>query len=83
LSENGRLPVIRGKAGCSQTIGIWNLVVGDVILLKAGDSIPADCIMIEGSNCVVDETNHQKSPEVNKSADKDPFLLANSTLVNG
>ena len=33
-----------------------NLVVGDVIMLEAGDSIPADCRIIEAASCKVEES---------------------------
>lgn len=83
LAENGSVPVIRGKAGCSSQICIWDLVVGDVILLREGDSVPADCIIIESTNLKVDETNFNRSSSVNKNVKSDPFLYANSNLVNG
>lgn len=47
LAKNGQVPVIRGKAGCSASCDIWKLVVGDVILLREGDCVPADCIIID------------------------------------
>lgn len=84
LAENGSVPVIRGKAGCSSNICIWDLVVGDVILLREGDSVPADCIIIEATDVVVDESNFpDRSNHVEKSVNSDPFLFANSNLVNG
>lgn len=33
-----------------------NLVVGDIMLLEAGDSIPADCRVIEAASCKVEES---------------------------
>mmetsp|Transcript_23024 Transcript_23024/g.31395 ORF Transcript_23024/g.31395 Transcript_23024/m.31395 type:complete len:541 (+) Transcript_23024:427-2049(+) len=84
LAQNGSVPVIRGKAGCSTNVSIWNLVAGDVILLREGDSVPADCIIIESTNVAVDESNFpERSDYVEKNTDKDPFLFANSNLVNG
>jgi Ca2+-transporting ATPase len=43
------LPVVRGKHGQMETVNIWDLCVGDVVMLNAGDRVPADCIMIKGS----------------------------------
>jgi len=82
-AQNGQVACIRGKAGCSQSLDIWKLVVGDVILLRQGDSVPADCVVIESANLVVDETNHNRSSEVKKSDNRDPFLYANTYLVDG
>lgn len=33
-----------------------DLVIGDVILLEAGDSVPADCRIIEAASCKVEES---------------------------
>jgi Ca2+-transporting ATPase len=49
------VPVIRGKFGATQSVSIWNLVVGDVILLDTGAKIPADCIVVESSDLMVQE----------------------------
>lgn len=50
LSKNTKeenVPVIRGKLGATQSISIWDVVVGDVVLLETGASVPADCLIIE------------------------------------
>jgi len=44
------VPVIRGKFGATQTVSVWDLVVGDVILLEAGARVPADCLVIESAD---------------------------------
>ena len=41
------MPVIRGKYGATQSVNIYKLVVGDIILLEAGARVPADCVLIE------------------------------------
>ena len=38
-----------------QTIATEDLVVGDIIMVEAGDSIPADAVIIECSNLKVEE----------------------------
>jgi magnesium-transporting ATPase (P-type) len=45
LEEN--VTVIRGKLGSTFTSSVWNLVVGDVILLETGSRVPADCLILE------------------------------------
>lgn len=32
-----KIPVIRGKLGASQSVSVWDIVVGDVILLNTGE----------------------------------------------
>jgi len=47
ILKNEQVSVVRGKAFQTRTISVWELVVGDVILLDSGDRVPADCIIIE------------------------------------
>ena len=44
------VPVIRGKLGATQSISVWDVVVGDVVLLETGTSVPADCLVIEAQD---------------------------------
>ena len=47
-SLNEDMHIIRGKRGTVQSCSIWNLVVGDIVNLSAGDKVPADCIVVDG-----------------------------------
>lgn len=47
------VPVLRGKFGATQSVSIWDLVAGDVVLLDTGSKIPADCLVIESSDLLV------------------------------
>jgi len=49
------VPVIRGKLGATQSISIWDVVVGDVVLLETGASVPADCLIIDAQDMQIDE----------------------------
>lgn len=46
--------VIRG--GNLKVISAEELVVGDLVVLESGDRIPADCMLVEDSNFMVDES---------------------------
>jgi Ca2+-transporting ATPase len=81
LVKEESLPVIRGKLGATQTISVWTMVVGDVVLLNTGDMVPADCLVITSSNLKVDEP-YSLNKGVNKS-EEDPVLLAGSLVSNG
>lgn len=48
--------MIRGKYGATQSVNIFKLVVGDIILLEQGARVPADCLLIEGQDISVDES---------------------------
>jgi len=72
------------------SVSVWDLVVGDVILLEAGSRIPADCLVIESSDAQVDEATHNvdlddyaQSELIPKSLHEDPFLYAGSLFVKG
>ena len=72
---------------------MWELVVGDIIMLEAGDRVPADCLLIEAIDFQVDEAFYHKDETkmVNKSIpsednleeNADPFLLAESLVMKG
>lgn len=58
LSNNikeDKVPVVRGKLGATRSISVWNVVVGDVVILETGTSVPSDCILIEAQDLQVDE----------------------------
>lgn len=48
--------VIRGHSGASQQIMKDQLVVGDIVVLEAGDRVPADCVLIEEMDMFVDQS---------------------------
>src|SRR5438445_1791061 len=45
------------RAGVDITITISQIVPGDILVLKAGDIVPADCRIIESENLIVDEAS--------------------------
>jgi len=55
-SKEDVVPVYRGREGATQTINTDDLVVGDIIKLETGARIPADCIVIEGTDLACDES---------------------------
>ena len=55
LALDESLTTIRGKIGSMQSVNAWDLVVGDVIVLTAGDKVPADAIIFESQNLTVDQ----------------------------
>ena len=47
--------VLRGRQGEVHYINSEDLVVGDVLMLRAGDSVAADCVLLETQNMVVNQ----------------------------
>ena len=52
-NEDKTVKVIR--SGKSQEISNWDVLVGDILHLEAGDLVPADGIFISGHNVTCDE----------------------------
>ncbi len=50
-----KVAVIRGKYGITQSVSVYDIVIGDVLLLETGDRVPADCVLVEGTDVTVDE----------------------------
>jgi Ca2+-transporting ATPase len=57
------LPVFRGNEGLTQTLSVNDLVVGDLIKIEAGGRVPADCVLIEGTDFATDESTMTGEPE--------------------
>ena len=92
-SKNEDIAVIRGKFGATQSVNIYDLVVGDIVLLETGCRVPADCVLIDGQDITVDETfynkdNRRATKKLVATADNfdecpDSILLANSLVATG
>ena len=57
--NNSEVTVYRGANSCV-SVPIRDLVVGDLIRVNQGDRVPADCILVEETSIVVDETLYDK-----------------------
>eukprot|EP00347_Sterkiella_histriomuscorum_P009975 403339164 len=84
--------VYRGEERTEMQIGISDLVVGDLILLKAEMKVPVDCILVEGYNLQCDESQitgqtvlAPKTLLTEESHDQNPnpFILAQSIVKSG
>ena len=51
---NEQCTVLRGQYGTSSDILVSELCVGDVVVLEAGDRVPADCLLIQEMDMFVD-----------------------------
>jgi len=86
------IAVIRGKFGVTQSVNIYKLVVGDVIILEAGSRVPADSVLIESNDITVDESFYtgnnravkkEAATNENYSSSPDCFLLSQSLIASG
>ena len=91
VRKDRKVLVIR-NSGAVVNISVFDLLVGDILLLKQGDQVPADCLLIEGEDFKADESNitgesdHlRKNPfSIDSNGNiPDPFLLSGSMVVLG
>eukprot|EP00300_Choanocystis_sp_HF-7_P018086 c1992_g1_i1.p1 GENE.c1992_g1_i1~~c1992_g1_i1.p1 ORF type:complete len:1020 (-),score=308.18 c1992_g1_i1:52-3084(-) len=72
------------RSGQEQNLSINDLVVGDIVFLETGDSIPCDGILFTNSPLKVNESALTgESDEIAKSVQKNPFLIASTQVVDG
>ncbi|XP_003573930.1 calcium-transporting ATPase 7, plasma membrane-type [Brachypodium distachyon] len=81
-SDNVSVTVVRNAR--RQEVSIFELVVGDVVVLKIGDGVPADGVFLEGHGLQVDESSMTGEPHpVEIDAEKNPFLASGVKVVDG
>lgn len=87
------------RSGKSQEISVFDILVGDVVLLNPGDMVPVDGIFIEGHNLKCDESQTTGESDIirKKPADEvftaiengddlrkaDPFILSGALVSEG
>ena len=82
INDDKKIDVIRGGTG--HQFQIADIVVGDICLLKYGDLIPADGVLLQASDLKVDESSLTgESDMVKKSLEKDPALLSGTHVMEG
>jgi P-type Ca2+ transporter type 2C len=84
VKDDVNVSVLRN--GVTNHVSVKELVVGDIVQLNAGDKIPADGVMILGSDVICDEsalTGESEGRHKEHWEAGDPFLLSGSTLSSG
>jgi Ca2+-transporting ATPase len=72
------------REGTIERINPRELVVGDILVLQAGDSIPADSILFSHETCLSNESSLTGEPDdMKKERVKDCFLLSSCTITEG
>ena len=72
------------KSGEVVEVSERSLVVGDIMILKYGDKIPADGILLRSSELLVDESSMTGENDlVKKSVEKDPLVLSSTNVMLG
>ncbi|KRX54711.1 Plasma membrane calcium-transporting ATPase 3, partial [Trichinella sp. T9] len=82
IEHEHKFSVIRN--GEQTQIFVTDLVVGDICMVKYGDLIPTDGIIIQSNDLKVDESSLTgESDFIKKSVDTDPFLLSAQIILSG
>lgn len=91
--QNETCEVIRGYMGVATTIPVSEIVVGDILVLRAGDRVPADCLLIEEMDMRIDETVYfpdqiepiekQVATATNQDTNPDTVLLYRTQITTG
>lgn len=77
VRESADVAVTVVRVGRRQEVSVFDVVVGDVVILKTGDTVPADGVFLKGYGLQVDESSITCEPRpVGIDADKNPFLAA-------
>jgi Ca2+-transporting ATPase len=77
------------RAGVATTINVKDLVVGDISRLNAGDKIPADGLLVNGSDVVCNESALTGESEDKRKSNKpcseggDMFLISGAIISSG
>ncbi|XP_071720668.1 calcium-transporting ATPase 12, plasma membrane-type-like [Rutidosis leptorrhynchoides] len=82
ISNDIKIDAVRD--GRRQKVSIFDVVVGDVIILNTGDQIPADGFFIEGHSLLIDESSMTgESDHIEIDSKTNPFLFSGSKVGDG
>ncbi|KAL9992176.1 putative P-type Ca(2+) transporter [Helianthus debilis subsp. tardiflorus] len=82
ISNNIKIDVVR--EGRRQKISIFDIVVGDIVVLNVGDQIPADGLFVDGHSLLVDESSMTgESEQIEVNATGNPFLISGAKVADG
>ncbi|XP_071816390.1 plasma membrane calcium-transporting ATPase 1-like isoform X2 [Apostichopus japonicus] len=82
LESEHTIAVIR--SGEVQQIPVAEIVAGDICMIKYGDLLPADGIIIQSNDLKLDESSLTgESDAIKKGVDTDPMLLSGTHVLEG
>ncbi|KAE9350600.1 Plasma membrane calcium-transporting ATPase 2 [Phytophthora rubi] len=71
------------RDGKPDQVPVGEISVGDVIILETGDKVPADAVLIHGSDLKCNESSLTGEPDDVSKVKKDPFLLSSCLVASG
>ena len=82
IEEDQKFNVIRNNQ--LEQIHLKDIVVGDICVIKYGDLLPADGLVIQSNDLKIDESSLTgESDLIVKSVQKNPFLLSGTHVMEG
>jgi len=88
VKDDIKVGVLRN--GAATTLDVKKLVVGDILILNAGDRVPTDGLLVEGSDVTCNESaltgesdDKKKTFRPSSDGESDPFMLSGSSLATG
>ncbi|GAM27234.1 hypothetical protein SAMD00019534_104090 [Acytostelium subglobosum LB1] len=85
-----KLNAIRNEHNCSiivdghlSSIPVTDIVVGDIVRLESGDTVPADGLYINGTNLSVDESAMTGESDAKHKSDSEPYMLSGCQITEG
>lgn len=73
--NNQKVIVYRGAYGTASSISIQDIVVGDVVQLTQGDRVPADCIILDEIDLVIDQSMYSKKLGQDRVVKKESIVV--------
>mmetsp|Transcript_19164 Transcript_19164/g.31364 ORF Transcript_19164/g.31364 Transcript_19164/m.31364 type:complete len:1035 (+) Transcript_19164:346-3450(+) len=81
VKNNRKVKVVRG--GVKKQISIYDVNVGEIVILDTGDQVPADGVFITGYNLETDESAMTgETDSIKKNPDK-PFMMSGCQVSSG
>eukprot|EP00762_Andalucia_godoyi_P004657 ANDGO_03669.mRNA.1 Calcium-transporting ATPase PAT1 len=81
MANDKKVKVVRG--GVDTQISSFDVCAGDVVLLATGDEVPADGLLIEGRNLLVDESALTGESLAVRKNDNHPFMFSGCEVTEG
>ncbi|KAN0019555.1 hypothetical protein ACTFIU_002771 [Dictyostelium citrinum] len=81
IRNERNVSVVRG--GHLSSISVYDVVVGDVVKLETGDTIPADGLYIAGQSIAVDESSMTGESDQKRKSNDRPFFLSGCQVLEG
>ncbi|TNJ28912.1 Plasma membrane calcium-transporting ATPase 2 [Giardia muris] len=82
VKNDKKIKVVRN--GSDTVISIFDIVVGDIVILELGDQIPADGLLLQANDMKCDESGMTgETDEIKKDPEDHPFVTGSCLVTHG